>query len=321
MAAHLYLGDSATGRENSLRAAFEYIGLDKDLSESAKVFVKPNFTYPRPVRGVTTSREMLEQTLSLLSESGAEVFVGESNGGYGSFLASEAFAGHRLSDICKASNTQAIDLSTQETVEVADEIGGKRTSVALPRILVDEIDFSVSIPVLKVHAMTTVSLSIKNLWGCYPTDLRLLEHKDIVRKLTLISKAIHARYGIVDALYGLDEHGPMTGTARYLGKFVAGNDLLSLDLVCAKMMGFNPANILYLQNLTKFMKDAGWALAVRSNEDLASYRWGFTLRRDFIDTLSFAAFHSNLLAKAVFDSPATKPIYTILGREPRKKLT
>src|SRR3989449_1711289 len=283
MAAHLYLGDSATGRENSLRAAFEYIGVDKDLSESAKVFVKPNFTYPRPVRGVTTSREMLEQTLSLLSESGAEVFVGESNGGYGSFLASEAFAGHRLSDICKASNTQAIDLSTQETVEVADEIGGKRPQVALPRILVQQIDFSVSIPVLKVHAMTTVSLSIKNLWGCYPTDLRLLEHKELDRKLALISRLVKARYGVVDATYGLDWHGPMDGEARFLGKFVASDNLLALDTSCARMMGFDPRKIRHLRNQVEFAGDLGEPPALETNVDLAGYEWNFALHRNFID--------------------------------------
>src|SRR2546422_11506909 len=162
MAAHLYLGDSATGRENSLRAAFEYIGLDKDLSESAKVFVKPNFTYPRPVRGVTTSREMLEETLSLLSESGAEVFVGESNGGYGSFLAAEAFAGQGLHEICRRTGAQAMDLSKEELEEYSDVIGGKEVSVRLGRILVEEGDINYSLSVLKDQAKTTVSMSIKN---------------------------------------------------------------------------------------------------------------------------------------------------------------
>src|SRR2546428_8492269 len=132
--ARVYLGSSTANREQELRAAFEYIGLTAELSAPRKIFVKPNFTFPRPASGVTTSRDMLEITLRLLSESGAEVFVGESNGGYGSFTAAEAFAGHRLSDICKASHTQPIDLSTQEKVEVSDEIGGKRTAVTLPRI-------------------------------------------------------------------------------------------------------------------------------------------------------------------------------------------
>src|SRR3989449_5059065 len=302
MAAHLYLGDSATGRENSLRAAFEYIGLDKDLSESAKVFVKPNFTYPRPVRGVTTSREMLEETLSLLSESGAEVFVGESNGGYGSFTAAEAFAGQGLFDICKQTGCQPLDLSKQQLKEYSGIVGGKEVSVRLARLLVEEIDITISLPVLKVHAMTTVSLSMKNLWGCYPTDLRLLEHKELDRKLALISRLIRARFGIVDATYGLDKHGPMEGEKRFLGKFIASNDLMMLDTACARLMGFDATKILHLVNAARFSEHSE-SSRIESNENLGLYNWAFTLRRDFIDSLSFACFHSDVLARVVFNSP------------------
>jgi uncharacterized protein (DUF362 family) len=319
LAARIYLGSSTENRERELRAAFDYIGLDKELSAPRKVFVKPNFTFPRPVHGVTTSREMLEDTLTLLLERGAEVFVGESNGGYGSFSAAEAFAGQGLFDICKRTGAQALDLSKEELKEYSSVIGGKEVSVRLARMLVEEVDFTISLPVLKVHAMTTVSLSMKNLWGCYPTDLRLLEHKELDRKLTLISKLIKARFGIVDATYGLDKHGPMEGEARFLGKFIASNDLLALDTACARMMGFNPDKILHLRNLTSYASLSTNSVAT-SNEDLTRYKWDFTLQRDFIDSLSFACFHSDFLAKIVFDSPFTLPIYAMFGRKPRRKL-
>jgi len=319
LASRLYLGSSKENRDRELRDAFEYIGLQNELSTARKVFVKPNFTFPRPVRGVTTSREMLEDTVTLLSERGAEVFVGESNGGYGSFTAAEAFAGQGLHEICRRTGAQAVDLSKEDLEEYSGVIGGKEVSVRLARLLVDEVNFTVSLPVLKVHAMTTVSLSMKNLWGCYPTDLRLLEHRELDRKLTLISKLIKARFGIVDATYGLDKHGPMEGEARFLGKFIASNDLLALDMVCARMMGFNPNRILHLRNLMGYASQST-SSATTSNEDLTTYNWGFTLQRDFIDSLSFACFHSDLLAKIVFDSPLTRPIYATLGRKPRRKL-
>src|SRR6266581_2716426 len=70
----VYLGSSTANRDRELRAAFDYIGLQKELSTARKVFVKPNFTFPRPIQGVTTSLEMLENTLTLLLEKGAEVF-------------------------------------------------------------------------------------------------------------------------------------------------------------------------------------------------------------------------------------------------------
>jgi uncharacterized protein (DUF362 family) len=262
---------------------------------------------------------MLEDTLKLLLETGAEVFVGESNGGYGSFTAAESFAGQGLYDICRRTGAQPLDLSKEELNEYSDVIGGKEVSVRLAPLLVEEVDFTISLPVLKVHAMTTVSLSMKNLWGCYPTDLRLLEHKELDRKLALISKLIKARFGIVDATYGLDKHGPMEGEARFLGKFVASNDLLSLDTSCARMMGFNPEKILHLRNLTRYFSPPAGTRPT-SNEDLAKYEWKFTLRRNFVDSLSFACFHSDKLSKLVFDSPFTRPIYALVRRQPRRRL-
>jgi len=319
LAAKVYIGSSTANRERELQAAFDFIGLQEELSSPRKVFVKPNFTFPRPVSGVTTSREMLEDTLRLLFESGAEVFVGESNGGYGSFTAAEAFAGQDLFEICRRTGAQPVDLSKEELREYSGVVGGKEVSVHLARLLVDEVDFTISLPVLKVHAMTTVSLSMKNLWGCYPTDLRLLEHKELDRKLALISTLLRARFGIVDATYGLDKHGPMEGEARFLGKFIASNDLLALDTACARLMGFDPDKILHLRNLTRFTKRPEGS-SITANVDLSAYRWAFTLRRDLIDSLSFSCFHSDALAKIVFNSPLTRPIYTLLGKKPRRRL-
>src|SRR5438132_9843715 len=111
------------------------------------------------------------------------------------------------------------------------KIAGKTTTVRLPRFLSEEVDLTVSIPVLKVHVMTTVSLSVKNLWGCCPLDLRLLQHAQLDRKLHLIQTLTKARFGFVDATFGLDKHGPMDGEPRLLGKFVGGNDLYGLDWV------------------------------------------------------------------------------------------
>src|SRR2546430_6022297 len=83
---------------------------------------------------------MLEDTLRLLLEGGAEVFVGESNGGYGSFTAAEAFAGQGLVDICKRTGAQPLDLSEEELEEFSGEVGGKNVSVRLARFLVREVD-------------------------------------------------------------------------------------------------------------------------------------------------------------------------------------
>jgi len=316
----VYVGRTEGDLKDALSESFDYVGLSEVLSKSRTIFLKPNFTFPRPVEGVTTSREILQTTLSLLVEMGAEVFVGESNGGYGSFTAEEAFRGQGLYKICKQAGAHPLNLSKMETQEYTRIVGGREVSVRLPRFLVDNVDMSISMPVLKVHAMTTVSLSIKNLWGCYPTDLRLLEHRELDRKLALIRDLINAKFGIVDATYALDEHGPMDGKAREIGKFMTSDELLALDIACARMMGFNPQKINHLQNLSAFIPHSAETLTPQSNVDLSRINWRFKIRRNFIDSLSFACFHNDLLAKIVFDSPLTLPIYATLGRKPRRKL-
>src|SRR3989454_9476882 len=142
--AKVFIGNSDAERAGTLRAAFDYVGLYGEIGNSTKIFVKPNFTYPKPIPGVTTSRELLFDALRLLGETGAEVFVGGSNGGYGSFLASEAFAGHGLQEMCKQTGTTPLDLSQLETEAHATSIGGKLGSVRLPRFLVQESDFTLS---------------------------------------------------------------------------------------------------------------------------------------------------------------------------------
>src|SRR5256885_12026360 len=149
-----------------------------------------------------------------------------------------------------------MNLSEMESRIYSQGVNGKTTSVRLPRFLVEDVDLTISVPVLKVHVMTTVSLSVKNLWGCCPLDLRLLQHAELDRKLSLIADLCKARFGVIDATFGLDKHGPMDGDARPIGKFIAGNDPYCLDWVTAKMMGFNPREIRHLRFIAKERKAA-----------------------------------------------------------------
>ncbi len=316
----VHLGETNGNCRLHLEKAFDRIGLSEQLSRVSKVFIKPNFTYPRYAPGVTTSPKFVEEVLGLAANSGAEVFVGESNGGYGSFLAEQAFAGHGLRNICRATTANPVNLSEMESRTYTRRVAGRETTVILPRFLVEEIDLTISVPVLKVHVMTTVSLSVKNLWGCCPLDLRLLLHAQLDRKLNLIAELIKARFGLIDATYGLDKHGPMDGEARHLGKFIAGNDVYGLDWVTAQMMGFNPRAIQHLRMISKTTKGAIERAAIESNIDCKRVDWGFSLGFNLIDALSFASFHSDRLSRIVYDSPFTRPIFAVFGRAPRRRL-
>ncbi len=145
--------------------SLEFIKWKDSIRNDSTVFIKPNFTYPFYKEGITTNPFVLKEILAILKDRAGRVIVGESDGGNHSFSADTAFKGHGMSGICKETGAELVNLSTLPSKYIEDSIRGKRVKVQVPDLLVDEIDCFISVPVLKVHVMTTVTLSMKNLWG------------------------------------------------------------------------------------------------------------------------------------------------------------
>ena len=167
----VHLGDVGGNLDSKLEVAAEKLGLLRELSTAPKVFVKPNFTFPRYAPGVTTSPKFLGELVGVLVNHGAEVFVGESNGGYGSFRAEDAFAGHGLYELCREKKASVVNLSELDTKEYTATVAGKKIEVVLPRFLVEDVRLTISVPVLKgqipcgIKVKSPRPLSLVNLYN------------------------------------------------------------------------------------------------------------------------------------------------------------
>jgi uncharacterized protein (DUF362 family) len=69
---------------------------------------------------------------------------------------------------------------------------------------------------------------------------------------------------LVDGIVGMQGDGPLSGNGVPSGVIVAGADLLAVDSICARLMGFDPANITYLS----FAAWAGIGVGDESKIDL-----------------------------------------------------
>ena len=87
------------------------------------------------------------------------------------------------------------------------------------------------------------------------------------------------------------------------------------------MMGFEPRTIEHLRLISPEVRAKIRAGKIESNIEIPSVGWNFQLGLNIIDVLSLAAFHSDMVAKIVFDSPLTRPIYAAVGRQPRRRLS
>ena len=181
-----YITEIDKDLKGKLLKSLEFINWRKHVKSDSKVFLKLNFTFPRYKEGITTTPEVLKNLLEIVKDRANDVILGKSDGGNHSFTADVAFKGHGMHEICKEAGVEIVNLSKLPSKFVEDKIQGKRVKVQLPKLLLDEIDCFISVPVLKVHVMTGVTLSIKNLWGCYPDTMRRMHHKHLRYKLALL---------------------------------------------------------------------------------------------------------------------------------------
>lgn len=318
-----YIGKVETDLRQTIESALEFIDWKKTVSPDSVVFVKPNFTYPYYKEGVTTSPEVLKAILPILKSRAKRVIVGESDGGNHSFSAETAFMNHGLYELRQTLGIELVNLSRIPSVKIEGLVSGHRVWVNLPKLLVEDVNCVVDIPVFKVHVITGVTLGVKNLWGCFPDTMRGLYHENFSRKISLIAKQLNPKITIIDGTYALDKHGPMWGEPVKMDLIVACNNVAVADALGALIMGFDPRRIGHIKLAAEFCQGTTDMSQVQLSEDWKPHVRKFTICRTLSDRLAMPLFHSHLLSKLVLSSPFTGLVYKVghLLRSSREKAT
>ncbi|MHA1149012.1 MAG: DUF362 domain-containing protein [Promethearchaeota archaeon] len=245
----------------SVRKAVDLInGLD-DLSDNAKVFIKPNIVYWNihcafPKWGMITTSRVMEDLILLLKEKGIEdITIGEGiitedpSDKETSKIAYESLGYNKLIERygIKVYNTferpfEKVDLGTGFTVKMNSDMLSS--------------DFLVDVPVLKTHAQCMVSLGIKNLKGLITMPSRKKFHssdpnQDLDYNVAQLANKIPPCLVVIDGIYTLERGPAMDGKAHRKNILVASTDILSADLVGAKLLGFDQTTIPHLVQAAK----------------------------------------------------------------------
>jgi uncharacterized protein (DUF362 family) len=289
-------GFAIARQEGDLRAALarvlDELGITARLGSS--VFLKPNFTYPFPKEGVTTSRELIEALVGLLRDAGVQrICLGEGEGGYNAFSMDETFTAFRLEDLTERYGLEVVNLNRWPSTIVPVEGRRGRWDVPLPTPLLEEFDTFLTLPVPKVHAMTRMSGAVKNQWGIVQDPMRLALHLGIDEILAEVTARLPNPVAVVDGTWGLTGNGPMIeGEAIELGWVAAADDLWLCDRVLCQLMGQAPEPV----------QPLGWGLRQGLVPELATSRLPADLD-DFVDARYFLKRNAwNRLAKVTWYS-------------------
>jgi len=113
------------------------------------------------------------------------------------------------------------------------------------------VDVLITVPVLKIHASTGVSLGLKNQWGCIPTPMRLLYHPILHKGIVEINKIYNPMISIIDGTYALNNSGPIYGTPVKLNKFLISNNVVALDMMACAFMGIPFEEVYHIKLASK----------------------------------------------------------------------
>lgn len=230
-----------------LRGAIERVLADVGAVDGLgdSVFLKPNFTYPFPKDGVTTSRAVIAAVVEVLVDLGVRrVCLGEGEGGYNAFSMDETFVAFELDELTSRYGLEVVNVNRWPSTTIAVEGRRGRWDVPVPTPVLEEFDSFITLPVPKVHCMTRISGAVKNQWGIVQDPMRLSLHLGIDEILAALTARLPNPIALVDGTWGLTGNGPMVeGDAIELGWVAACDDLWLCDLVLCHLMGQEPSKV------------------------------------------------------------------------------
>jgi len=227
-----------------------------DLSPVAgkRVLIKPNAgRVALPGEGITTHPEVVAATIDALREAGAEVAVGESP--ITGVAAMEAFAAAGISAVTEQRDCPLIDMDRRPPVEVPLEGGLALHELKLCAEVL-EYDLIVSVPVMKMHMHTGVTLSVKNMKGCLWRRSKVKLHmlppvegdanKPINIAIADMASVLRPHLAIIDGTVGMEGLGPSAGEPKALDVVVVGADAFAADAVACGLMGTSAETVPHL---------------------------------------------------------------------------
>ena len=131
--------------------------------------VKLNLTYPTYLPGVVNAPAFVEGLCQWARDSGVRLILIEGDGGNGSYSSQDAFDGNGVSQIAKRYGASCVSISETPWEYRETPVASKIIKLPYsPFFRHRDFDRFVTTPLFKNHIFTTVTLGMKNLWGCYP---------------------------------------------------------------------------------------------------------------------------------------------------------
>jgi len=243
--------------ENVLYSGLELFHLDL---RGKTILLKPNLVDYIPGNHINTHPLLVAAAVECFRRLGAKnVLVGEGPGHQRDTELVLLESGFR--EELRQLKVPFVDLNRDELVMtplLATYTGMKR--LWLPRTVL-EADFVVSMPKVKTHHWSGVTLSMKNMFGVVPGakygwPKNILHWKGIQESILDVCATVPVHFVIADAIVAMEGNGPLNGNPRPLNQIILADDPVAADATCLRLMGLDATRITHIRIGAQFLGNA-----------------------------------------------------------------
>jgi len=267
----LGVGEYSAKIEDALVRGLHLFPLDV---RGKSVVLKPNLVDYLPGNAINTHPILVAAAAECFRRLGAkEIVVAEGPGHQRDTQLVLAETGY--ASMLRENRIRFVDLNRDELMSVrirANYSGLKH--LWLPRSIID-VDFVVSMPKIKTHHWSGVTLSMKNMFGTVPGSKygwpkNILHWHGIQQCILDICATIPIDFVIADGIVAMEGNGPLNGTARDLGAIVLSDDPVAADATCARLMGLEPDRVNHIREAAEFLGNSSPNLIDQAGENVHS---------------------------------------------------
>lgn len=223
-------------------------GISRFVKDGERILLKPNMLSPKaPASAVTTHPEVVRAMIELVREAGGTAVVGDTPGGMSSERTLRNLAkATGIWSVCEEEGAEFVFLL--EADRFPHPAGKVAKSFELASIL-HEVDGVISLPKLKTHTLTGLTVAVKNLFGLVPGirksgyHARMQDAGPFSEMLVDLAECVRPRLTVVDAVVGMDGDGPAAGDPFSIGLIIAGANPHSVDAFVMDLVRADPGRV------------------------------------------------------------------------------
>jgi uncharacterized protein (DUF362 family)/Pyruvate/2-oxoacid:ferredoxin oxidoreductase delta subunit len=217
----------------------------EQIQKNSRVVIKPNLLAPAsPGRAIVTHPLVVKAVAEYVLDRGATPQISDSTA-VGSF--DKVLKDCGIKEALSGLKVEYKEFKESSVVDVGEPF--KKIEIASDALNADVL---INLPKLKTHMQMTLTLGVKNLFGCIvgmkkpEWHFRTGVNREMFAQLLVkIYGAVNPSITLMDGILSMEGQGPgKRGEPRHLGVLLGSNNAAALDMTVCRMLGISPDTVL-----------------------------------------------------------------------------